>query len=317
MVTRIGSHAQSQIVLQATLRTQARLFDSQTQVATGKKTQTFSGLAGDAQRLLNAKADLAKTDQFLENIEIAEQRLDMMLFSVDRVDEVAREMRSLFQSARNGDTANVLDVPNMAEQFRDLVVDLLNAKDNERFLFSGGKTDTKPVDLGNGIYTAPAPPPYDDGPDTGYYEGDDTVNEVRIDNSFVVSYGVLANADPFEKVIRALDNIAQMSFTEPPTADELAVVEAAITELNEAIEDNGVNPTLQNIASGIALDQNLIAEQRSKHRSVKVFLETKIGDIENVNTAEAVAKLNFEQVQLEASFQVISRIQRLTLNTFF
>jgi len=114
-----------------------------------------------------------------------------------------------------------------------------------------------------------------------------------------------------------LDNIAQMSFTEPPTADELAVVEAAITELNEAIEDNGVNPTLQNIASGIALDQNLIAEQRSKHRSVKVFLETKIGDIENVNTAEAVAKLNFEQVQLEASFQVISRIQRLTLNTFF
>ena len=66
MVTRIGSHAQSQIVLQATLRTQARLFDSQTQVATGKKTQTFSGLAGDAQRLLNAKADLAKTDQFLE-----------------------------------------------------------------------------------------------------------------------------------------------------------------------------------------------------------------------------------------------------------
>jgi len=82
------------------------------------------------------------------------------------------------------------------------------------------------------------------------------------------------------------------------------------------IENNGANPTLQDIASEIALDQNLISAQRSKHQNVQVFLQNKIADIENIDTAEAVAKLNFEQVQLEASFQVISRAQRLTLNNF-
>ncbi|HAA93300.1 MAG: hypothetical protein CMM48_18700 [Rhodospirillaceae bacterium] len=316
MVTRIGSFAQSQAVLQATLQTQNRLFETQTQVATGKKTQSFSGLEGDSQRLLNAKGDLAKTEQFLENITIAEQRLDLMLFAVDRTDEVAREMRSLFQSVQNGDAVNVLDIPGIAGQFRDQVVDLLNSKDNERFLFAGGKTDTRPVNLGNGVYTAPAPPPFDAGPDTGYYEGDATINTVRIDDNFTVPYGVIASADAFERVIRSLDNIAQMTFTSPPTAAELAVVDSAIAELNQAIENNGVNPTIQDIASEIALDQNLIGSQRARHDSVKVFLENKIADIENVNTAEAVAQLNFEQVQLEASYQAISRIQTLSLNAF-
>ena len=316
MVTRIGSFAQSQAVLQATLQTQNRLFETQTQVATGKKTQSFSGLEGDSQRLLNAKGDLAKTEQFLENITIAEQRLDLMLFAVDRTDEVAREMRSLFQSVQNGDAVNVLDIPGIAGQFRDQVVDLLNSKDNERFLFAGGKTDTRPVNLGNGVYTAPAPPPFDAGPDTGYYEGDATINAVRIDDNFTVPYGVIASADAFERVIRSLDNIAQMTFTSPPTAAELAVVDSAIAELNQAIENNGVNPTIQDIASEIALDQNLIGSQRARHDSVKVFLENKIADIENVNTAEAVAQLNFEQVQLEASYQAISRIQTLSLNAF-
>ena len=107
-----------------------------------------------------------------------------------------------------------------------------------------------------------------------------------------------------------------MTFGSPPTADQLAVVEAAITELTRAIENNGANSTLQDIASEIALDQNLISAQRSKHQSVQVFLLNKIGDIENIDTAEAVSKLNFEQVQLEASFQVISRASRLTLNNF-
>ncbi|HAT36465.1 MAG TPA: hypothetical protein DCS82_12170 [Rhodospirillaceae bacterium] len=316
MVTRIGSFAQSQAVLQATLQTQNRLFETQTQVATGKKTQSFSGLEGDSQRLLNAKGDLAKTEQFLENITIAEQRLDLMLFAVDRTDEVAREMRSLFQSVQNGDAVNVLDIPGIAGQFRDQVVDLLNSKDNERFLFAGGKTDTRPVNLGNGVYTAPAPPPFDAGPDTGYYEVDATINAVRIDDNFTVPYGVIASADAFERVIRSLDNIAQMTFTSPPTAAELAVVDSAIAELNQAIENNGVNPTIQDIASEIALDQNLIGSQRARHDSVKVFLENKIADIENVNTAEAVAQLNFEQVQLEASYQAISRIQTLSLNAF-
>jgi flagellar hook-associated protein 3 FlgL len=316
MVSRIGSFAQSQTILNSTLNTQARLFETQTQVSTGKKTQTFSGLAEDSQRLLNAKGDLAKSEQFLENITITEQRLELMLFSVDRVDEVAREMRSLFQGVQNGDAVNVLNIPGIAAQFRDQVVDLLNTKDNERFLFAGGNTDTAPVNLGNGTYTAPVTPPFDAGPDLGYYEGDNTLLSARVDNDFVVQYGQLASADAFEKVIRTLDNIAQTTFTSPPLAAELAVVQAAITELNAAIENNGVNPTLQDIASEIALDQNLISAQRSKHESVQVFLQNKIADIENVDTAEAISKLNFEQVQLEASFQVMSRAQRLSLNNF-
>ena len=51
MPARIGSFANQQLIIDATLRTQTNLTESQLQVATGKKTQTFSGLARHATAL--------------------------------------------------------------------------------------------------------------------------------------------------------------------------------------------------------------------------------------------------------------------------
>ncbi|MEL0112931.1 MAG: hypothetical protein VW835_14475, partial [Rickettsiales bacterium] len=55
---------------------------------------------------------------------------------------------------------------------------------------------------------------------------------------------------------------------------------------------------------------------KNKHTNFLQFAQDSISEIENVNTPEAVSLLNFEQVQLEASFTTIARIQTLSLSNF-
>lgn len=316
MLSRIGTFGQQRLILDATLRTQSRLSETQLQLATGKKTQQFSGIPRDAPRLINLKNELAKSEQFLQNIAQAEKRLELMNFSVERIDELAREMRSILRNSLHGDAADAISLPSIAEQFLQQAVDLLNQRDDSRFLFAGARTDTVPVDLSNGTYTPPAPPPFDATPDTGYYQGDAAVQEARIDDNVVMQYGLTADASAFEKVIRAFDHIAQLTITGPITPAQNQVIDDAITALNEALADNGLQKTVRDFSADIALDLRTLDAQRDQHNDFINFAIDSIADIENVDTVETIATLNFQQVQLEASFQLIARVSSLSLNNF-
>lgn len=316
MVARIGTFTGQQLILDATLRNQARLADTQLQVATGKKSQTFSGLEQDVPRLTNLKNDLAKSEQYVDNIESVTKRLEFMTFGLEQIDDIAREMRSLITASLNGDAADTNNLQELAQQYLDQVVEIMNLRDDSRYLFAGGKTDTPPVDLANGVYTAPAPPPFDATVDTGYYQGDTTISEVRIDDDVIVQYGITADESAFEKIIRSLDHVAQTTFGTPITAADKAMLNDAITALTEATEDNGTDKTIAELTADVVLDIRMLDSQKDKHEHFINFASESISDIENVDTAEAVTFLNFQQVQLEASYQLIARIGSLSLARF-
>jgi len=316
MVSRIGSFANQQLILDATLRTQSQLAETRLQAATGKKSQIFSGIAQDSSRLVNLKNEVAKADQYIENIATTEKRLTLMNLSLETIDEIAREMRSITVNSLNGEAADTNNLTEVATQFLEQTVELLNQRDDSRYLFAGGKTDTKPVDLANGVYTAPVPPPFDAVVDTGYYEGDSTTQQVRIDDGVTIQYGITADQSAFEKVIRALDNIAQTTFSVPITPAEKQVLNDAITLLTEATENNGAQKTIGGFAADVALDLRTIDIQKDRHTEFINFATNSIADIENVDTAETLSLLNFQQVQLEASFQIVARLGQLSLSNF-
>ena len=91
---------------------------------------------------------------------------------------------------------------------------------------------------------------------------------------------------------------------------------AEIDELTELIENNGTDKTLTDLRSDIGLDRVALDSIKGKHTDFLKFAQDSIDQIENVNIAEAVASLNFEQMQLEASFTTIARIQTLSLSNF-
>jgi flagellar hook-associated protein 3 FlgL len=316
MVTRIGTFTNQQLILEATLRNQASYADTQLQVATGKKSQTFSGIAPDASRLTNFKDQLTTTQQYVNNIDTVTSRLNLMEFGLEQIDSTARDMRSLIRSNLNGDAPNTVNLAALAQQYLNQITELMNLKDGSRYLFSGSKTDTKPVDLSNGVYVTPTPPPSSATVDTGYYEGDSAVSEVRIDDNVVVQYGVTADQPAFEQIIRALNNVAQMTFTNPITPAEKQVLNDSIDTLTAAVDDNGANKTIGELAGDVTLDLNQLDAQKNQHQNYINFVTKSIGDIENVDTATAVTILNSQQVQIQASYEIIARLGNLSLTNF-
>lgn len=316
MVTRIGTFSSQQLLVDTTLRTQVRYAETELQVATGKKSQTFGGLGQDATRITNLKNEIGKSEQFIANIDNVSKRLNLMEFGLEQIDDFAREMRSLIRSSLNGDAADTNNLQELAQQFLNQITEIMNLRDDSRYLFAGGKTDTQPVDLANGVYTVPAGPPFDATADTGYYDGDASIAEVRIDDNLVVQYGILASESAFEKIIRSLDHVAQTTFGNPITAAQTTMLNDAITTLTEAVEDNGVNKTVGELAADVVLDIRFLDSQRDKHQQYINFTTETVADVENVNTAEAITRLNFQEVQLQASYQLIARVGSLSLTNF-
>lgn len=316
-MTRISNLAQHNFSLFSTLNTQTRLFKAQTEVSSGEKSQDFAGIDREAGRLVNIKNELERVRQFQDNIATTDRRLDLMGFSLGRIEEVARDFRSTLLNAQNGATANAIGLPELAQGLLDQISDLLNVRDESRYLFAGGKIEDKPVDLTNGTYVPPTVPPFPAAADTAWYGGDGVIQKARVDESFEVSYGITADSNALEKVIRSFDAISEITFSSPPTAAELQAINDAITLLTEAIDINpGGQKTIAQLFGQVELDRKLIDDVNVKHNNFLVFAETNIADIEQVNIAEAVATLNFEQVTLEASFATLARVQQLSLVDF-
>lgn len=319
VTTRVATLAQQQLITSNTLRTQRNVNDLQVQIASGKKTQAFSGIADDASRLVNFKSEVSQAEQFIQNITITEKRLDLMAFAMDQIEDIARKARTDFASALNGSAADDIQLPLLAQASLDQVVEVLNTKDDSRFLFAGGAVKTTPVNLSNAAYTAPAPgspPTFVQTVETGYYQGDAVTQSTRADDGFSVSYGINADESAFEKLIRTLDNVSNVTFTDPITTQEQTFLRDAITELTELIDNNGTDKTLSDLRADIGLDRTVLDSIKDKHNNFLQFAQDSIAEIENIDAAEVVTALNFEQIQLEASFTTIARIQTLSLSNF-
>lgn len=182
---------------------------------------------------------------------------------------------------------------------------------------------------GEMIYTTPVIPTIGNQADvnivsTGYYQGDNLENEHRVDENRIITIGVNAQDAAFEKLIRGLGIIGQ-GFPVDGAGDInlpefYRRLEQGIALINDAIlHDEGMNESRNDLS---ALQQTIgfnrvelkTAEDRS--RNFIAFLETGVADIEEVDMAEAITRLNETQRALEASYQVTGRLAKLSLKDY-
>ncbi|WP_417586035.1 hypothetical protein [Nitrincola sp.] len=138
--------------------------------------------------------------------------------------------------------------------------------------------------------------------DTDYYNGDQQILDVRVDDQYNISYGILADNPAFQKLIQGLGVAAG-------TEDEDALV-VAIGYISEAIED------LPNVQGQIGLDIANIERFETRHEDFKVFAAQAISDIETVDVPLTLAELTQHETALQASFISISRAADLSLANY-
>ncbi len=160
----------------ARIKDQQLLFNNlNTQLATGKKTQTFSGLGINVLSSQRARADVGSLDVYTNNITRAESRIQLMLTAIEEFkaqaetfwefllgfseETVHQEGEVVFGDDPNtveietdvplGTTSGELDndfiqLQSMASSLFDFMGELLNAKEGDRFLLGGSQTQTQP-----------------------------------------------------------------------------------------------------------------------------------------------------------------------------
>lgn len=138
--------------------------------------------------------------------------------------------------------------------------------------------------------------------DSDYYNGDQQVLEVRVDDQYDVSYGILADNPAFQKLIQGLGVAAG-------TEDEDALV-VALNYISEAID------SLPNVQGQIGLDISNIERYETRHEDFKVFAAQAISDIETVDVPLTLAELKQHETALQASFISISRAADLSLANY-
>jgi flagellar hook-associated protein 3 FlgL len=298
-MTRVTDLAQFRTAMFYLGQNQARINDAQTQIASGIRSQSYRAMAPDSSRLVTLEAAHTRIGQYTANNTLISGRLRSMESSVAQIFDAATELKSLLINALNLDNASDLGLVQQAQAKLEQVASVLNVKLDGRYLFSGGRTDTPPVDLtalpvGYTIPTA-------DGDSVGYYQGDSFVFAAQADDTLSLDYGVKADETGFERLIRAFDIVIKS----PPT-DRDALTHALVV-VGQALE------VIPDIRTKVGSSLSMLEQVNKRHTEFQLYTERTIGDIQNVDAAEVMTKLNSDSVSLQASYMAINTLSQLNL----
>lgn len=131
----------------ARLKTQQRSMDLLSmQMTTQKKTQVFSGLGNDVIASQKARANASSLETYIDNIKHADRRTKLMINAIGEVKAQAQNIaNSLIIAMREGDYPELEQIQALTNNTLNFIMDVMNQKDGDRYLFAGADSSTKPI----------------------------------------------------------------------------------------------------------------------------------------------------------------------------
>jgi len=307
-IDRIGTFANAQFMLAQIQKAENALDQSNRQVATGKLSETYAGYGDQTAVMEAARSAAARADANAAAAQQASTRLDVQDAQMTQLSDLAGQIRqALTKAAADQDAGSLMY---QLEGYFNQVVDLLNSKDANGYVYAGDNSQVPPVTVSSLADLAALPSVSD------AFANGTVKTTVRIGDNQTVQVGMLAsdvatdlftllrqvaqfNAGPSGPFNNGTTTPAQQSFVESKILDSINV-------------QNGVNA--QAAANGIRYKavQSSIDQLKASSTVYKGF----VSNIEDVDMTEAVTQLNQNQVALKASFQVASTLNRLSLLDF-
>jgi flagellar hook-associated protein 3 FlgL len=263
----------------------SQLNKANTMVASGKRIITPSDDPVGLNQALNIKSALSNLEQLGRNIDLGKSWLEASESALSQVRNLISDTKALTVQMATGTTsasqrANAaLTVQNTLEE----IVSLANRDVNGRYIFSGSQTDTTPFRQ------------------DGTYDGDTNPFEVKIARNAVVEVGQNGTA------------VFGTLFT-------------TLSDLKTALEDNNIGG-IQNAMGNLDNHFNHISTEISDIGSKMIRMEIKeniyqdlsitntsrLGEIEDVDMAEAILELKSIEVAYQAALASSSQVMRLSL----
>ncbi|TVQ83310.1 MAG: hypothetical protein EA357_06560 [Micavibrio sp.] len=317
------------------LRLRNTLNDLQRQIATQKKTDTMSGLGRDAVRAQNLRTDLKNMKSYVTNIERSTLKTKIMSETMTEISRVAQDMASGFLLETRSGEVDVDNLRSMAEHHLRYIKELLNTKLHDAHVFAGSDSLTAPfadlpglnaniqAEFTDWLAGGQTPQQLLDNVDAltgtalGQSQSLGSAGQViaKIDDGLEIDLTVKADHPAIEDIMRGLALAANMQFPDPAvdtaTEEEFFVIfEAIIQKLGNAAHE--LNRENNKLVTNTILMENV----KTRHQSDREIMLNVLNDIEDIDTAEAVIKLQALETQLIASFETTRLANQLSLVNF-
>lgn len=162
-----------------------------------------------------------------------------------------------------------------------------------------------------------------------YYKGGDLDSQKRISENQTLNFDINASDPAFEKIFRALGEIAQGNLVDTRNpADEfvgtidsqnpLDRVNEALDLISEALFNAGENATVSNadiysISAKINANYVVLNQTMENQTNLAANMENNISSLKDVDKTEAATKLLLASQNLEASYAVLQQAMSLSL----
>lgn len=276
----------------------SELAKTQLQLANGKRINKPSDDPLGSTQLIPLRDIIAIHEQYGRNANAAMARLSLEDSTLANVNDILTRVNDLTIQGNN-DTLSVQDRAAVAEEMRQSLATLMglaNIKDgNGEYLFAGDNVTTTPI-LENPI-------------NTFSYQGDNGQRSLQIGATRQVAVG-----DPGDEVF------VNIPFSGGGNQSIFTTIASVITNLqantSSAAALTDIQSAMDNIStvrSKVGSRMNAIDSQRSVNDDLILRNRQTLSEIEDLDIAEAVGRMNLQLLGLQASQQAFNRIQNLSL----
>jgi flagellar hook-associated protein 3 FlgL len=284
------------------MNAQQRQFEAQNRVSSEKIATDLKGYGRSSETLTAFKSAQARLNGFVANGEAVASRLTSQDLGLTTLADAADGARQAINDALASGRGDALMV-DLEGRFQT-AIDALNAKHEGRFLFAGGRTDTKPVNADTLADLTAAPTV------AGLFANDDLKAASRLDDYTVVETGFLAD-DLGTDLLTAFKAV-QAFHEATPFNGELTDAQRTFLE-GIAGSFQSAHADVTNAAARNGSLQTRVDTHVSSQKDQAGALEELIGKRTDVDMAEAITKLQQAQLSVQASAQVIGQLRGVSL----
>lgn len=263
----------------------SQLNKANSMVATGKRITNLSDDPVGLTQALNIKSSLANMEQLGRNINLGKSWLATSESALSQVRNLISNTKALTVQMASG-TTSASQRANAAQTVQNTleeIVSLANRDVNGRYIFSGSKTDTTPF-----------------SPD-GTYNGDDNPFKVKIGRDAVVEVGH-DGAEVFGTIFTTLSDLKTAL-----EGNNVGGIQDAMGKLDNHFDQ--VSTEISDIGSKVIrmeIKENI-------YKDLSITNTSRLGEIEDVDMAEAIVELRSIEVAYQAALSSSSLVMRLSL----
>lgn len=343
----ISTLAQSQNQVSRLKDLQVQLSTLQNQIATGKKTQSLSGLGSDAVTSVRSRANFNILDSYIQNIDLATTRITQMSQGLSLIQSQTKIAIDSLNGQIQAGEIDTTTIKRLATAAYEAVTSTLNMKDGNSYVFAGSDAAVQPfTDSGSldTYYTSlnaqwqagtlTVNPPNTDIAEEyisrmrnipqvtqGYSASLNNAKSVNVkaDSLIEINISVYANDPSLQNIVSALSALKNIGdLNNAPGATDQEKKDNFYKVFNDITKNLTSSVTkLQNRSADLANAQAQLNNIKDAHNTEKTTLQNTIDRIENIDLNEAAVSVQSLGTQLQASYQVTALIGQLSLSNFF